>query len=128
MIPLSYAAILGGMCTLIGTSTNLVVHGLMLEEGLPGFGFFEIGIVGLPVALIVIAYFALIGNRFLPSRKDRYNQFIETTREFVVEVKIGPEYPNIGKKIIEANLRHLRGLFLFQIQREGFYSFTCYSI
>ena len=117
MIPLSYAAIVGGMCTLIGTSTNLIVHGLLLEKGFQGFGFFEIGIVGVPVALVVILYFGLVGHRLLPLRKDAFSQIQETTREFVVEVKIGQEYPNLGRSIAQANLRHLRGLFLFQIIR-----------
>jgi len=119
MIPLSYAAILGGMCTLIGTSTNLVVHGLLLEEGREGFGFFELGKAGLPVALVVILYFTLIGHRLLPNRKDTINQLSETSREFVVEVKVGDSYPHTGKSIEQANLRHLRGLYLFQIIRNG---------
>ena len=119
LIPLSYAAILGGICTLIGTSTNLVVHGLLLDSGLEGFSFFEIGKVGLPVAVIGIIYFSLGGHYLLPKRKDLMTQFGESTREFVIEMKVDKDYPHIGKSIEEANLRHLRGLFLFQIVRKG---------
>lgn len=118
LIPLSYAAIFGGLCTLIGTSTNLVVHGLLLDHGLEGFSFFEIGKVGLPVAIIGILYFSIGGHRLLPKRKDIMTQFGEHTREFVVEMKVDPEYPNIGRSIEEANLRHLKGLYLFQIIRD----------
>ena len=117
LIPLSYAAILGGICTLIGTSTNLVVHGLMLQEGLEGFSFFELGKTGLPIAIIATLYFALIGHRLLPAREDPMVKLGESTREFVVEVKVEPAYANTGKTIEEAHLRHLKGLFLFQIVR-----------
>ena len=119
MIPLSYAAIVGGMCTLIGTSTNLVVHGMLLDYGRKGFGFFEIGKVGLPVALITLLYFSLLGRRFLPLRKDLFNRLSESTREFVVEVKVEKSCPHLGKTIEEANLRHLKGLYLFQIVRNN---------
>ncbi|MEN8153683.1 MAG: SLC13 family permease [Acidobacteriota bacterium] len=117
LIPLSYAAILGGMCTLIGTSTNLVVHGLMLENGLEGFSFFEISKVGLPVAFIGIFFISLFGYKFLPERKEPIAELGEQTREFVVALKVGALYDFIGKSIEEAGLRHLKGLFLFQIER-----------
>ncbi len=119
LIPLSYASILGGICTLIGTSTNLVVHGLMLDKGLDGFSFFELGKVGLPIALIGILYFSTIGKKFLPTRKDALVQLGESTREFVSELKVEETFPHIGKTIEEANLRHLKGLFLFQITRDS---------
>lgn len=119
LIPLSYAAMLGGNCTLIGTSTNLVVHGMLLNHGLEGFSFFELTKIALPVAFICTTYFALIGYRLLPDRKDIIEQFAESVREFVVEVKVGEDYPFIDKTIENANLRHLKGLFLFQIMRDG---------
>jgi len=118
LIPLSYAAILGGTCTLIGTSTNLVVHGLLMENGLEGFSFFELGKVGLPVAVLGILFFSIVGHRLLPSRKDTIIQLGERTREFVVEMQVGTDFPHIGKSIETANLRHLQGLFLFQIIRK----------
>ena len=59
LIPLSYATILGGMCTLIGTSTNLVIHGLMLDAGLTGLTMFELGKVGVIIAAVGILYIIL---------------------------------------------------------------------
>lgn len=117
LIPLSYAAILGGMCTLIGTSTNLIVHGQLLENGLEGFSFFEISKIGLPVTLLTLIFLVFVAPRLLPDRKEPLVQLGERTREFVVECKIGNEYPHIGKTVEDANLRHLNGLYLFQITR-----------
>jgi len=117
LIPLSYAAILGGLCTLIGTSTNLVVHGLLLSHGFKGFSFFEISKVGIPVGIIIILYFSLGGHKLLPDRKDIMTKFKEHAREFVVEMEVGKNYPHIGKSVENANLRHLKGLYLFQIIR-----------
>jgi len=119
LIPISYAAILGGMCTLIGTSTNLVVHGLMLENGFSGMSLFEISRIGVPVAVMGLFIVAFLSHRFLPERKETMAQLGETTREFVVAMKVESDYPHIGKTIQEAGLRHLKGLFLFQIDRQG---------
>ncbi len=117
LIPLSYAAILGGMCTLIGTSTNLVVHGFLLESGHRGFGFFELTGVGGPVAVLGLLYVCFITYRLLPDRREPIEELGEHIREFVVELKVEESYPGIGRSIEDAGLRHLRGLFLFQIQR-----------
>jgi di/tricarboxylate transporter len=119
LIPLSYAAILGGTCTLIGTSTNLIIHGLMIDSGMKGISFFEISKVGVPLALLGILFISFIGHRLLPNRKDPLVELGEHTREFVIELKVTPEYENIGKTIEGAGLRHLQGLFLFQIERRG---------
>lgn len=117
LIPLSYAAILGGTCTLIGTSTNLVVHGLLQENGYAGFSFFEITRVGLPVAILAIVFLSMFGNRLLPDRKEPIAQLGDQTREFVVEMKVSREFAHIDRTVEEAGLRHLQGLFLFQITR-----------
>lgn len=117
LMPLSYAAIFGGTCTLIGTSTNLLVHGMLLERGLEGFSFFELTKVSLPVAVLGIIFIAFIGHRLLPSRKEPIVELGEKTREFVAEIKVSPEYPMVNHTIEKANLRHLQGLFLFQINR-----------
>jgi di/tricarboxylate transporter len=119
LIPLSYAAILGGTCTLIGTSTNLVVHGLMLENGLKGMSFFEISRIGVPVAIIGLSAIIIIGHRMLPMRKEPIIQLGEHIREFVVVMKVEAKFRHIGYSIEDAGLRHLKGLFLFQIERNG---------
>lgn len=118
LIPLSYAAILGGMCTLIGTSTNLIVHGLLIENGYQGFSFFEISKIGVPAALLGMIYVGLVGSRWLPDRKEAIVELGEKTREFVIELKVTDAYNGLGKTIESAGLRHLKGLFLFQIERD----------
>ncbi len=118
LIPLSYAAILGGTCTLIGTSTNLVIHGLMIEKGMKGLGFFEISWVGVPVAIVGLTTIILVGHKLLPEKKEAIIQMGEHIREFVVVMTVEADYKHIGKSIEEAGLRHLKGLFLFQIERD----------
>src|SRR5690606_9697534 len=89
LLPLSYAAILGGTCTLIGTSTNLVVDGLTQKSGLPAFGIFDIAWVGVPLLLVCGAYLVLIGYRMLPAREGLMEQ-LESSREYRVEMNIAP--------------------------------------
>ena len=119
LIPLSYAAILGGICTLIGTSTILVVHGLLIQNHMPGLGFFEISRIGVPAALAGLLYIVFIGKKLLPDRKEPLVELGEKTREFVIALKVNGDYEHLGKTIEAAGLRHLRGLFLFQIERNG---------
>jgi di/tricarboxylate transporter len=118
LIPLSYATILGGVCSLIGTSTNMVVQGLLIKNGLQSMSFFEISKVGVPVAIAGVLFICLIGHFLLPDRKEPIAELGEKTREFVIELRVTGEYSNIGKTIEEAGLRHLTGLFLFQIERD----------
>lgn len=117
LIPLSFLAILGGTCTLIGTSTNLVVNGLMLEHGVRGMGLFEIGLVGLPYAVIGFLYLYFLGPRLLPNRKGFLEQLTETRREYLAEMQVQPGCRLIGQTVQEAGLRHLSGLFLIEINR-----------
>jgi len=119
LIPLSYATILGGTCTLIGTSTNLVVQGLLIKNGFQGMTFFEISRVGVPVAIAGVLFMCLLGHFLLPARKEPIVELGEKTREFVIELRVTGEYAQVTKTIEEAGLRHLTGLFLFQIEREG---------
>ncbi len=119
LIPLSYASILGGICTLIGTSTNLVVSGMMHDHGMEPLGMFEISKVGIPVAVCGLTFMVLIGRRFLPDRRDVMEKLSEKRREFLVEMKVRPDCRLIGKSIEDAGLRHLRGLFLVHIERDG---------
>ncbi|MEX2442758.1 MAG: SLC13 family permease [Alkalispirochaeta sp.] len=117
LIPLSYAAIFGGVCTLIGTSTNLVVHGLMLQNGLRGFGFFELAKVGVPVALAGYLYLSLIGQRLLPRRDDALTDLDEHPREYFVEMTVPEDSPLIGRTVEQARLRNLPGVYLTDIER-----------
>lgn len=115
MIPLSYAAIAGGTCTLIGTSTNLVVNGLLIRETGTGIGMFELARVGLPVVLLVLLV-TLLGNRLLPQRLSALNQFANA-REYTVEMLVEPGSALEGKSIETAGLRHLPGMYLVEIAR-----------
>lgn len=119
LIPLSYLAILGGTCTLIGTSTNLVVHGLMIQHGIPGMGFFEIGAVGVPSAVIGAAYLLVIGRRLLPERPALLERLGQSRREYIVEMQVQAGSSLIRKTVESAGLRRLHGLFLIEIDREG---------
>ncbi|MCP4007798.1 MAG: SLC13 family permease [bacterium] len=118
LIPLSYAAIVGGVCTLIGTSTNLVVSGLLEAQGSPGFSMFELAWVGIPCALISIVFLSLLGPRMLPDRIDVLNPAGDSSREYLVEMRIQGPSELIGKTVENAGLRHLLGLFLVRIERD----------
>ena len=117
LIPLSYASILGGVCTLIGTSTNLVVDGLLKSHGLAGLGFFELAAVGVPVAAVGLIYLIGVAPRLLPDRREAEAD-AEAAREYLTEMELSAPSPLIGRTIEEAGLRHLPGLFLVRIERE----------
>lgn len=119
LIPLSYAAILGGMCTLIGTSTNLIVNGMMIARGEETLSMFELAGVGIPCVCVGILYFIFIGRHLLPDKKDIVDSLGEDSREYIVEMSVEPNCPYIGKTIESAGLRHLQGLFLAEIEREN---------
>ncbi len=119
LIPLSYLTILGGTCTLIGTSTNLVVNGLMIQNGIRGMHLFEIGMVGLPYAVIGLIYLLTVGHFLLPDRKELLEQLGESRREYLTELLVQPGCRLIGKTVLEAGLRQLPGLFLIEIDRDG---------
>ena len=96
-MPLSFLSILGGTCSLIGTSTNLVVQGLLIKSHLRPMGFFEIGSVGLPCALLGAIYLLTVGRKLLPDRKDLIEQLEETRREYLVEMLVQPGCRLVGK-------------------------------
>ena len=118
LIPLSYAAILGGMCTLVGTSTNLVVNGLVIANtDLAGLGMFEITWLGLPCALVGMVYLVLVGRWMLPERKSVISK-MQDPREFTVEMLVEPDSALVGQSIEQAGLRHLPGMYLMEIHRQ----------
>jgi di/tricarboxylate transporter len=119
LIPMDYATILGGVITLIGTSTNLVVAGQMLSAGMEPMGFFELVPVGLPVSLIGIAFLVFVAPRLLPDRRDPVDEFGEKRREYTAAMLVQAGSPLVGQTIEEAGLRHLPGLFLVEIDRDG---------
>ncbi len=146
LIPLSYLTILGGMCTLIGTSTNLVVNAKLqqlyservetlepvdAESRLTGeliekqqqarairpMSFLEIGYAGFPIAIVGAAVILMLAPVLLPRNDDLIEQLDERRREYLVEMQVQSDCHLIGKKVSEAGLRHLTGLFLIEIDR-----------
>jgi len=119
-MPLSFATILGGVCTLIGTSTNMVVYGLYVAQtqDRDGIGMFDMAWVGLPCALIGIAFMMATSRWLLPDRKASLGPTSDP-REYSIEMIVATESPLIGQTIEEAGLRHLPGLYLLEIERHG---------
>ncbi|UTW02456.1 SLC13 family permease [Amphritea atlantica] len=118
LLPLSYAAILGGTCTLIGTSTNLVVDGLLQAETGVALGMFDLAWVGVPVLFIAGGLIVLLAPVLLPDRKGVVEQ-LELAREYVVELVVSPAGPIVGKTVAQAGLRHLTYGYLIDIRRRG---------
>ena len=120
LIPLSFATILGGMCTLIGTSTNLVVHGLILENGYEGFSMFELGKVGLFIAIIGTIYMSIMSNKFLPGEKIFFNSKSRTEyKDYSYDIVI-PENSNlIGLEMKNGRMKELKNLIIQCINRDG---------
>jgi len=119
LMPLSFMAILGGTCTLIGTSTNLVVNGLMLDNGLKGMHLFEIGMAGLPYTIIGLVYLFIFGRHWLPDRKDLLDRLGETRREYVIHLRVEPDCRLVGQSIDKSGLNHFAGLKMMGIQRNN---------
>ncbi len=119
LMPLSFASILGGTITLFGTSTNLVVHGLLLERYPElGMGLLDLAWVGVPVAVVGLGYLILLGPRLLPAREGLTNAFANP-REFTIEMEVDPAGVLVDRTVEEAGLRHLQELFLVEIERAG---------
>ncbi|MCS3613036.1 SLC13 family permease [Salinibacter ruber] len=117
MIPLSYAAITGGMMTLVGTSTNLIVAGLMEAEGYDPLSLFDVTWVGVPAALVVIAYFVLGGHRLLPDRGTSAPAAERRLGQNMFEVTVTAPSPIVGKTVAEAGLRDLGDAYLTHVRR-----------
>lgn len=117
LMPLSFAAILGGTCTAIGTSSNLVVSGALVARGMPELGMFELSAVGVPTAVLGIVYLTTVGKRLLRKRRDPAVTNLEDAREYLAEVELVDDSPLVGRNVQEAGLRGLPGLFLVEIRR-----------
>lgn len=125
LIPLSYAAILGGMCTLIGTSTNLLVHGMMLDAGMKGLSMFELGKVGGFIAIAGMAYIILFGEKLLPGGKsvsaeenDQISQSANSGK-LIVEAVLGPRFKGIHTTPAEFDFEKRYGAEIKEFRRNG---------
>ena len=123
LIPLSYVTILGGICTLIGTSTNLVVHGMILEAGYEGFTMFELGKVGIFIAIAGILYLFIFSSKLLPDVRKDSAEVEEDTEEkgnlHRVEAVLGPRFPGINKRLKDFNFKRHYGAEVKEIKRGG---------
>jgi di/tricarboxylate transporter len=118
LIPVSYAAIFGGTCTLIGTSTNIVVSGIAEKAGLPPIGMFDITPMGIIMLVVGIVYMLFIGMRLLPDRGN--NQDLNTKfglRGYITDVEIMEDSELIGKKLVESSLVHLLKMDVLEVRR-----------
>ena len=118
LIPLSFATILGGMITVIGTSTNLVLNGLIAEYKLPLLGLVDFLFLGIIVTVIGWIYLYFIGYKLLPSNPNKIEALREHLKEYIVETEIFHGSKLIGKTVKEAGLRKLQDVFLVEIIRE----------
>jgi di/tricarboxylate transporter len=120
LIPLSYFSILGGTCTLVGTSTNLLVDGIVRRRGLAPFGIFEITPLGLIYAAIGVAYLLTFARKVLPQRESLAALIgAGVSRQFLTQAVISNASPLVGKTIAETPLVRLREVRIIEVVRDG---------
>ncbi len=119
LMPLSFAAVLGGVVTVIGTSTNLVVSDLLQAQGDDALGIFEITSVGLPVAVVGVAVLVVAGPILLRNRGGDTPAGPSDDSGYTVAMRVDDDSPLVGRLVEDAGLRHLHGVFLAGIQRRG---------
>ncbi|HKZ28643.1 MAG TPA: SLC13 family permease [Acidimicrobiia bacterium] len=119
LLPLSYAAVLGGVVTLMGTATNIVVSGLLEAAGQPPLGFFEITKIGLPVAVVGVSMIIALAPVLMPTRRSASQASREEMPEFTVDMVVETGGPLDGASVDQAGLRNLAGVFLVEIDRGG---------
>ena len=117
LMPLSFAAILGGTVTLIGTSTNLVVSGVLEQQGLEPFGLFELTPIGLPVAIVGLIVLIGVGVTWLPERSDPALEAMSALKEFALHLEVEDDGALVGASVADAGLRNLSGVYLADIVR-----------
>ncbi len=118
LMPLSFAAILGGTVTLIGTSTNLVVSGVLEQLGFEPFGLFEMTSIGLPVAGAGLVAMVLSAPRLLPDRVDPAVDAVTALREYALHLEVEAGGSLVGVSVAQAGLRNLSGVYLADIVRD----------
>ena len=115
---MAYAATFGGVCTLVGTSTNLIVAGMLKETAGIELQMFDLAWTGVPCAIAGIAFLIFVGYKILPDRNAAVS-INEDPRQYTVEMLVSNDGPLVGKSVEGAGLRHLQNLFLVEIQRQG---------
>jgi di/tricarboxylate transporter len=121
LIPLSYATIVGGMCTLIGTSTNLLIDGLLVERGREHLGVFWITPLGVPAAIAALIVIALLGRRLLPERRAA-DLPLADPRRFSAEMLVEAKGPLVGKRLGDIAVPGLGAFAPFELRRGGMFT------
>ncbi len=116
LMPLSFAAIAGGMITLVGTSTNIIASGLIREAGMQEFGLFEFAWIGLPVTALAVLYLSLAGHRLMPKTTPAERDKTDTL-DYRFRLRVPHGSPLAGMSIQKANLRSLGDAYLVYIRR-----------
>ena len=121
LIPLSFASILGGMCTLVGTSTNILVSGIAEEQGLEPIGMFEMTAVGLVLLVLGIVYMFLFGNKLLPGKERVAKRLDETfdVKEYITEIELLKNSKAVECKIMDSDLKKEIDLDIIEVRRNG---------
>lgn len=121
LMPLSYSSILGGCCTLIGTSTNLLVNGALRDLGLPQMTMFELAPVGIPLAVAGIGYMAIFGPKLIPARSSVSGSLdIEARASTLYHILITGSSDLVGKRLLETPLGNRDGgVHLMEVRRQG---------
>ncbi len=117
LIPMSYAAQMGGVCTLIGTSTNLLVHSLAMDLGLPGFSLFEFAPLGLICMAVGMVYLMLVGPWLLPDRRGAELSENYELGKYITELRVMPDSPLIGSSVADAKLGEKHGVYVLELLR-----------
>jgi len=117
LIPLSFATIMGGMITLIGTSTTLVLNGFIMEARIPELRFEDLLFIGVFVTITGISFIAFLGYKLLPNHRDTLQDFSKNQREYLIETRLMKNSPLIDKTVVDGGLRNLQGVYLVEIQR-----------
>jgi len=119
LIPLSYASQFGGVCTLIGTSTNILVNSIAVTNGLRGFDLFEFAPLGLIMLAIGIVYLVIVSKWFLPKRKGEYQQLDKYRLvDYLIELRVKKKSPLINKTWEKSKPEDIKEIDLFKLIRE----------
>ena len=117
LIPLSYITIIGGTLTLIGTSTNLIIHGLLISDGKEGYSFFQLAPVGIFILIVGLIYLVTIGYKLLPTHLGATEKIESETKEFLAEAEIGEDFEYSNHSVLDVTKHALKGIYIIEIIR-----------
>lgn len=120
LMPLSFAAVLGGTMTVLGTSTNVAVAGLVEGAGMTPIGLFEVAKLGLPLTVVGLVVIVVLAPRVLPPRAGPRGSLGAGSREYTIEMVVEPGGPLDGSEVEAGGLRSLSGVYLVQLERPGY--------